>query len=133
MNATPRGAEVSGLLNILGSLTEEKDVLARSISFRVSVFTKIERQENRSPGPGPLALLLPIDGIKLGQVVHGFPREGLDHVKSQSFWIIEKRKIHEKRILKWGEKVNPWTYAVIIPHSAEETHPDRAGVSEKIL
>jgi hypothetical protein len=55
--------------------------MARSISSRVLVFTEIERQENCSPGPYPPILSPFIDEIKLGEVVHGFPSEGLDHMR----------------------------------------------------
>jgi hypothetical protein len=65
MNATARGAEVSGLLDILGSFTEEKDIMARSIPFGVSVFTEIERQENSCPRPGPLTFSMLIDEFEL--------------------------------------------------------------------
>jgi hypothetical protein len=96
MNSTAWSTEVTGLLDVLGSFTEEKDVTAGSIPLRVSVFMEVKRQENPSPGPGPLALLLPIDEIKLGRIVHGLPSQCLDHVKPKLFWIIEKRKVHEK-------------------------------------
>jgi len=65
MNATARGTEVSGLLDILGSFTEEKDIMARSIPFGVSVFTEIERQENPCPRPGPLVFSILIDESEL--------------------------------------------------------------------
>ena len=79
-----------------------------NIPFRVSVFTEIERQENPSPGPGPPALLLPIDEIKLGQVLHGFPSKCLDHVKPKLFWIIEKRKVHEKEDIEKRRESQYW-------------------------
>jgi hypothetical protein len=104
MNSTARCTEIAGLLDALGSFTEEEDVMARSFSLRVSVFTEIEWQENRSSSPGPLALLLLTDEIKLGQVVHGLPCEGLDHVKPKSFSIIENRKIHETKDMGKGQE-----------------------------
>ena len=107
MNSTAWSTEVAGLLDGLGPFAEEKDVMARSIALRVSVFTEIERQENPSPGPGPLALLLPIDEIKLGQVVHGLPCEGFDHVKSKSFSIIDERKVHKREDIGKGLESQP--------------------------
>jgi hypothetical protein len=108
MNSTAWSAEVSGLLDVLGSFTEEKHVMADTIPFRVSAFTEIERQENPSPGPGPPAPLLPIDEIKLGQIVHGFPSQCLDHVKPKLFWIIEKRKVHEKEDIEKRRESQYW-------------------------
>ena len=81
--------------------------MAGSIPFRVSVFTEMERQENSSPGPGPLALLLLIDEIKLGQVVHGLPCEGFDHVKPKSFSIINEGKVHEREDIGKGLESQP--------------------------
>jgi hypothetical protein len=81
MNPTAWSAQIPGLLDALGSFAQEKDVLARIVSFRVSVLTEMKRQENRSPGPGPLARLMPADEIKLGEVVYRLPCEGFDHVR----------------------------------------------------
>jgi hypothetical protein len=104
MNPTAWSAKIPGLLDALGSFAQEKDVLARIVSFRVSVFTEIKRQENRSPGPDPLVLLLLIDEIKLGQVVHGFPCEGLDQLKPKSFSIIDEGKVHEREDIGKGQE-----------------------------
>ena len=71
MNSTARSTKVAGLLDILGSFTEEKDIMARSIPSWVSAFAEIERQENPSARPGCVAFSLLIDEFKLGQVVHG--------------------------------------------------------------
>jgi hypothetical protein len=106
MDATARGAEVSGLLNILRSFTEEKDVLASGLPFLVSVFTEIEREENPCPRPGRPIFSVLIDEFELFQVVHRLARQRLDHMKPKSFSVVEKRKVHEKRILKRGGKVN---------------------------
>lgn len=107
MNSTAWSTEVAGLLDVLGSFTEEKDVMPDSIPFRVSVFTEIERQENPSPGPGPPALLLPIDEIKLGQIVHGLPCEGLGDLNPKSFSIIDDGNVHEGEDIGTGLESQP--------------------------
>jgi hypothetical protein len=67
----------------------------------------MKRQENRSSGPDPLALLMPIDEIKLGQVVYRLPCEGLDHLKPKSLPIIDEGKIHEREDIGKGQESQP--------------------------
>jgi hypothetical protein len=81
MNSTTRCAEIARLLDALRSFAQEKEVMARSISFLVLVFTEIKRQENCSPSPCPSILSPLIDEIKLGQIFHRLPSECLDHVR----------------------------------------------------
>jgi hypothetical protein len=107
MNSTAWSTEVAGLLDVLRSFTEEKNVMADGIPFRVSVFTEIERQENPSPGPGLPALLLPIDEIKLGQIVHRLPCESFDHVNPKSFSIIDEANVHEGEDIGTGLESQP--------------------------
>ena len=64
----------------------------------------MKRQENCSSGPGPLALLMPIDEIKLGEVVYRLPCEGLDHLKPKSFSIIDEGKVHEREDIGKGQE-----------------------------